>query len=402
MITEKRSNPELNPKLTPFEELSRLVETYGDELYISFTQGFGRNLLPKLGINPRSTFTTPLGIYCYRASYVLEFTESEQELSLQMGEDNGGLSAPFTGFSAWHNAWVFRLDDSHALRPPMVELGKAVEELDPDPEVLKAAKSFRARSPLAYFWKLTQIMAAYSSSGSTDGKYRISQWNKILRNAGYTMVEDRGSGFIDENEPEQCVILDPRIIKPVTIIRRSESTERLNHDMRARATTNPAILNNLTGSVVSRLSSRAAYDIVDHYLEHFGNASRAKKFLDELNPSVLSGVAQMMANNPDRVDMSITGWHGVLASRSYDALNSNSIRALAHYTDYHIDRTLARKLIAIWEKKPEAVSRDFVLLMRHTDRFEDFAEFVSMIIRAGQDDEATDFARMIQDHIGNA
>ena len=56
-LSEKRSNPDKNPKLSAYDYL----EQYKDDpdVYISFTD------ISKIGINPRSDFNTPNGIYTY-------------------------------------------------------------------------------------------------------------------------------------------------------------------------------------------------------------------------------------------------------------------------------------------------------------------------------------------------
>ena len=56
-IEEKRKNPEMNLKQTPFSIFKELKKE--ESWFVSFTH------LDKLGINPRSIYETPLGVYCY-------------------------------------------------------------------------------------------------------------------------------------------------------------------------------------------------------------------------------------------------------------------------------------------------------------------------------------------------
>ena len=73
-ISEARRNPDKNPKIS----LVQALEPYKDkpDYFISFTDGFRSKAkmdyediksppLPKLGINPKTKYDTPAGIYAY-------------------------------------------------------------------------------------------------------------------------------------------------------------------------------------------------------------------------------------------------------------------------------------------------------------------------------------------------
>jgi hypothetical protein len=419
-LLEKRREPHINTKLSPFEELSRLTELYGDTLYISFTQGFGRNRYPKLGINPRSGFKTPLGIYCYRASYVLDFTEQHQEFDIQAGEDNGGLSAPFTGYSAWHHAWVFRLDETDALRGPMVDFDDRVEDLrkhwNGSPEdfnkiLTTAHETAEIRSAIGVFWNFTRLLVAKMSGSDQDAK--ISLWNKFFRMNGYTMAEDRGAGFIFDNEPEQCVIFDPRIIRPVTIISRSESIETLNHKSKKRAVADPAILNKLPSNVVARLSDNAALTIVQEYMAHIGNTTRGMQFMDDLPINTRNRIAPVLANSQHAAE-SLVGWHAMIQSGDYSGVRKQGIANLAQYTDYKIDKRLAEIIARHFNTDSHDTSSVYSLdnipdailkLMRHPERFVDFKSFVATFVGIkpmyGKFQDVIDFAERIFPYVSS-
>jgi len=57
MLFEKRRNPDQNPKVSAYEYLKPYSKD--PDIYITFTE------IPKVGINPKSGFNTPLGIYTY-------------------------------------------------------------------------------------------------------------------------------------------------------------------------------------------------------------------------------------------------------------------------------------------------------------------------------------------------
>jgi hypothetical protein len=61
IIHEKRSNPELNPKVEPIEELRMVFDKHGfDNTYISFREG--KHITD---INPKNKYGTPTGFYTY-------------------------------------------------------------------------------------------------------------------------------------------------------------------------------------------------------------------------------------------------------------------------------------------------------------------------------------------------
>jgi hypothetical protein len=66
-LIEKRKNEPMNPKVPVYDYIKRHVEeSRGENIYVSFTS------LDKLGINPRFSFSNPIGIYFYEAKYVLD------------------------------------------------------------------------------------------------------------------------------------------------------------------------------------------------------------------------------------------------------------------------------------------------------------------------------------------
>ena len=68
-LKEARRNPELNPKTSINQEIQDYVDSSTEPAFVSFTS------LDKLGINPNSVHKTPIGIYAFPASYVLEKTK---------------------------------------------------------------------------------------------------------------------------------------------------------------------------------------------------------------------------------------------------------------------------------------------------------------------------------------
>ena len=83
LINEARRNPEVNQTLTPIEQIRYLHNKTSSTIAGSVTNLFiSMTSLDKLGINPRSRYSTPLGIYSYASDYVI--VKVKQNLSYRL------------------------------------------------------------------------------------------------------------------------------------------------------------------------------------------------------------------------------------------------------------------------------------------------------------------------------
>ena len=97
-ISEVRKNPKLNPKVSinqaVIDRMNATSSTVAGTLnaFVSFTQ------LEKLGINPQSTYDTPIGIYAYPIKYVYEQIEHHKSAD----------ELPFAGGARFANLFSVR------------------------------------------------------------------------------------------------------------------------------------------------------------------------------------------------------------------------------------------------------------------------------------------------------
>ena len=81
-IIEARKNPDLNPKTPINDIISSAVDNTTDEiagtknLFVSFTA------IEKIGVNPLSKYSTPIGIYAYPGEYVKSHVGSAGPMTL--------------------------------------------------------------------------------------------------------------------------------------------------------------------------------------------------------------------------------------------------------------------------------------------------------------------------------
>jgi hypothetical protein len=197
-IWEARAGGKLNRK---YDSARREVKSILNSPYINLKEwGLSMTMLPKLGINPGKGISedTPKGIYFYPLAYVNDWVNGSEELPW-------GNDFPYIQ--------VFQYDTSHRMTP----------DTKVDPERLKA--TLRQYCPEEVinqlieegtynndpYWFIYNCLIQVSKNDEST----IIRWNKILRDLGFTSVYDYGKGWIAHNEPEQGIILDPRIIKQV-------------------------------------------------------------------------------------------------------------------------------------------------------------------------------------------
>jgi hypothetical protein len=230
---EARRNPEKNPQISVNDHIyDALVKEkiYLDtssenkpikNLYVSFTEK------PKLGINPKSKYNTPLGIYAYPANYVAVSAGTKRTMR---------TSLPFAGEHPWVN--IFTLKDVSKV------LVISDQDVNYEPYYKKLATAFpkvfdvydiniwreKSKSQAlvdtegGWFWYVT-MMAARSLSEKMHSQKPSLFWNILFRKIGIDAVVDDGSGIIHENEQTQMVVFDPTAIKVVDRVQNKYSPD---------------------------------------------------------------------------------------------------------------------------------------------------------------------------------
>jgi hypothetical protein len=230
----KRKNSLLNPKENAYD---KIVSYRGANKYISFTK------FPKLGINPRSTFDTPIGIY----TYPLDFLIDEHFV-------DGKIWAPYPGEESRTFAWiiepasrvfdlntghidvsnlsmllyryVFKLVEKHRIGFSKKDEVLAFEEIrNLGEEAYETAREDAGDDGDGRFvWYFTHNFATHSSE-YLDGIIEANPhvlWNRMLRLLGYDVWVDDGDSIIHENEPTQAVFLTIKSFKLVEKIQIKE------------------------------------------------------------------------------------------------------------------------------------------------------------------------------------
>jgi len=243
-IIEARKYPELNPKVSinqyirqAYDAAAQLPNTNLKNLFVSFVA------VPKLGINPRSKFNTPLGIYAYPAGYVILRADTDKEMR---------DSLPYAGnqpyaavFSAGGNIIDIRrmfVNDEELYYDKLREFAKRLPKINFDIYIpdgvakdwssilelcIKLAPD-RAKFknlPGGRLWYVTYRFSNYY--GPNYGQNSIVTWNKLFRSIGIDGVVDDGAGIIHEAEPTQAVFFSLASLRVLGIVDNKYSPETI-------------------------------------------------------------------------------------------------------------------------------------------------------------------------------
>lgn len=236
----------------------------------------------KIGINPKSQFDTPIGVYCYPVIEVVNNprlgTYAVDRKIVQIIEANFSIGhindlAKYTSFDA---------DYQKAINMFGVGEGDLVE-------ITAMAKRYPtfsiATNDQPYlFWAMTLYLSLRASNmlnhinnvGNTlnlSGKH-ISKWNAVIRKLGYHWIADRSAlGIIHKNEPAQAVFLDNQSYSQVEVYENKGFHEINNEDSIKRL-----IASNKPDMVTSLFlqDEISAYDYVRVFLQLIRNNKSLK------------------------------------------------------------------------------------------------------------------------------
>jgi len=177
-----------------------------ENLVVSYTE------INKIGINPKSKWSTPIGIYFYPLKYVID----------------KDLNVPFAGNKAYINVCEIVRPNKilHMQKPTEPQLGiDLLKKIFSETEVENAIAQIKSwehvdiRSNYSIVWLATQLFA---------NENPIS-WNTNLRKLGIDGFIDHGTGTIHANEPTQGVALSANALKVIHVIENVISPSQKSH-----------------------------------------------------------------------------------------------------------------------------------------------------------------------------
>lgn len=250
MITELRRNPTQNPKV--FGHASAVKTLYNMDIE---NVGVSMTELPKLGINPGSTYATPVGVYFYPARYYIEVGEEGAKLEFQ--HDAAYIQIfKFSGDVVYTDKFG-KIDFGDAIEALYANIGQVARLIGMNEGVASKELSNHVLGAMAnakvptYFGRLWYVLYALSKSSGQKKRGAAAPrsaviWNSLLRILGYDVIVDNGDSVLHPNEPYQGVVLNPRVIQMVTTIRNQKGEEDPERKPYVPVTHEGVLINNVT------------------------------------------------------------------------------------------------------------------------------------------------------------
>lgn len=270
-IIEARRNPNQNPKTSINSKLISRANSASQlpdgtlNCFISFTE------IEKLGINPKSKYETPLGIYAFPAEYVLDL----------VGETDSMEALPFAGGEPWANIFSIKgnvlsiadlsIEDAHAVTDQMTKYYASALGIISITEAytnileywLASSDEALVETPGGTLWYVTMKMA--EDIAQAKSVKDLSAWNWIFRKVGIAAVYDSGAGIIHANEPSQIVVFSLESITNIERVKNSYSPESMSGGARLGASREATVK-----SVRQQLNQASTIDEIYYILNLHG------------------------------------------------------------------------------------------------------------------------------------
>jgi hypothetical protein len=236
------------------QELSELEKYIGSsnnpKFFFSMTQ------IDKLGINPQSKYSTPIGIYAYPLT--AEYYKILINSNLPFAGDQPHIQLFTMNVPTYNLGGYTKIQlaaDIKTLRkmyhPKPSHSRDVLKHFNYDDDLIQQGLE-EARdkgSPISQFWNITRLISKTPT-----------KWNALLRNLGYTNFYDPGLGIIYPSEPTQIVVLDPSVI----IHFGKFSNKEDNIYKYKKLINNPDLHKHLTPNIFNNLTERSLYELWEY------------------------------------------------------------------------------------------------------------------------------------------
>jgi hypothetical protein len=297
-IIESRKNPERNPKISSYDALVNRISSERKPVFISFT------MLEKLGINPKSEYNTPLAVYAYEGTYVLDtvnpMTKDMKELPY-VGE------SPYANiFTLKSNANIVNVGQYPIKKYPNLRpmnsrdfdrylgmlrdrFNKELFQKRKDPlhiemlqekfnDVLEFASSYtQTEIPGRFLWYMTMKTTEILLSNNVwTGKDPI-KWAYILRDwLKIDAAIDNGTGTIHQNEKSQVAIFNTSAIERVT---RHENKTYIHGENILQDMVKNSIGDGITKSIFRKMDKK---ELLQQFEELYVASIKERKSIDDV------------------------------------------------------------------------------------------------------------------------
>lgn len=182
----------------------------------------------KIGINPKSGYNTPIGIYCYSVKETMQryakptsrriivpFAGQQPGVYFIRPKDKSKILD--LGYMTYRN---YKRDEKK-IREMLIHDRKLKKDFDVSLMVNHAKTTAKVQSPGGWLWNLTRWTAHATKDAIEGGQLKNQKgvtvrWNKIFRDLGYQgAIDSKGKGIIHEAEPWQAVFFSAAFVEVV-------------------------------------------------------------------------------------------------------------------------------------------------------------------------------------------
>jgi len=180
----------------------------------------------KIGINPKSGYNTPVGIYCYSVKETMKryANPTSRKIIVPFAGQQPGVyflkpkdESKIIDLGAYRNL----KRDEDKIREMLTYDYDLKKDIDVKLLIDHAKTTAKDQSQGGKLWNLTR-WAAHAAMGAIEkGQLKEQKgvtvrWNKILRNLGYQgAIDSKGKGIIHEAEPWQAVFFSGTFVKVI-------------------------------------------------------------------------------------------------------------------------------------------------------------------------------------------
>lgn len=188
-----------------------------DGLFVTFVS------VDKVGLNPKSPYDTPIGVYTYPLDYVLneedvpfrgEPETKSSKIKVLKRKTNKILTNDLTDYE-----YELKIKQIENL---MKNSGKYIPEVESESKdyIKRWEQAARKNTNFGCLWNVTRMLSMdyYSKKNESNlpkMKNNPVAWTKLLLELGYDLAIDYDTGTIHPSEPTQAVFLNPNSYKVV-------------------------------------------------------------------------------------------------------------------------------------------------------------------------------------------
>jgi hypothetical protein len=225
----KRKGLEILNELSPYEQL----EKYKDDpnIYISFTN------IKKLGINPKTYFNTPIGIYSYPLHLIWkDFKHLDKKIWVPWALHMPYIHV-FKPKDGTNGLFIDKYDENDLKKDIQKIRDSNIFDQDKIDFILNQTDQLIIKTPPDILWFITRALTIKKNLDEIEKIHKgifntfasPVRWNKIFKDIlGYNYVTDSGEGIIHENEPIQAVFFSVSSIKIIDVIFNRPSINTIN------------------------------------------------------------------------------------------------------------------------------------------------------------------------------